>query len=85
MEELYIYIYIYLYTYIPIFILFNSNWDKEKCLAAVFYLEVRFGGGGGGGGERSAAILVSRPNYSRMLKYFFGIIVWPRDYSYIAI
>ena len=38
-------------------------------------------GGGGGGGEQSAAILVSRPNYSYMLKYFLGIIVWPRDYS----
>ncbi len=35
----------------------------------MFYLEVRFWGG-----EQSAAILVWRPNYLRMFKYFLGII-----------
>ena len=55
-----------------------------KAMATGFYLEVRFWGGGGGG-EQSAAILVPRPNYSCVLKYFLGIIVWPRDYSYTAI
>ena len=55
--------------------LFKFRWFQE-----VFYLEVRFLGG-----EQSAAILLSKPNYSRILKHFLGIIVGPRDYSYIAI
>ena len=53
--------------------------ELKKCLAPVgspamenhgqfFYPEVRFWGG-----EQSAAILVSRPNYLRMFKYFLEL------------
>ena len=47
-------------------------------------LEVRFWEGGGGGRTVSSYISL-KANYSHMLKYFLGIIAWPRDYNYIAI
>ena len=87
--RMYVYIYMSVYTYMPyvhspgvhgrfygLDLKKGSGRIGKQSIEVVFYPEVR-----SWGGEQSAAILVSRPNYSRMLKYFLGIIVWHRDYS----